>query len=214
MFPRPRLDSGRDLAVLCLLLLGMTQLAGAGVIQAKAWLAPVLIERAWQQTLLDSGAAVKPWPWADTWPVARLSAAVQGVDLLVLAGDSGNALAFGPGHAQASAPLGSVGLAVVGGHRDTHFAFLQQLQTGDVLQLQLASGQLRHYRVQATRVVDAGRELLPLTTDYEELMLVTCYPFDSLLAGGSLRFVVSALPVRQRVEARVPRDRDPTVYSL
>lgn len=196
MFPRPRLDSGRDLAVLCLLLLGMTQLAGAGVIQAKAWLAPVLIERAWQQALLGRGTAVKPWPWADTWPVARLSAAVQGVDLLVLAGDSGNALAFGPGHAQASAPLGSVGLAVVGGHRDTHFAFLQQLQPGDVLQLQLASGQLRQYRVQATRVVDAGRELLPLTTDYEELMLVTCYPFDSLLAGGSLRFVVSTLPVR------------------
>ena len=214
MFPRPRLDCGRDLALLCLLLLGMSQLAGAAVIQAKAWLAPVLIERAWQQTLLNSGAAVKPWPWADTWPVARLSAAVQGVDLLVLAGDSGNALAFGPGHAQASAALGSGGLAVVGGHRDTHFAFLQRLQPGDVLQVQLPSAQLRQYRVQATRVVDAGREWLPLTADYEELMLVTCYPFDSLLAGGSLRFVVRALPLQQHVEARVPRDRDPTVYSL
>lgn len=214
MFPRPRLDSWRDLAMLCLLLLGIAQLAGAGVIQAKAWLAPVLIERAWQQTLSASGAAVKPWPWADTWPVARLSAAVQGVNLLVLAGDSGNALAFGPGHAQASAPLGSGGLAVVGGHRDTHFAFLQRLQAGDVLHLQLSSGQLRQYRVQATRVVDAGRELLPLKAEYEELMLVTCYPFDSLFAGGSLRFVVSALPLQQHVEARVGRESDPSVYSL
>jgi sortase A len=188
------LKNWRDVLILCLLLAGMQQMVAAGVIKAKAWLAPLLIAGAWHETLLAGGAAVKPWPWADTWPVARLRAPAQDVDLLVLAGDSGNALAFGPGHTRASAQLGSNGLAVIGGHRDTHFAFLQQLQTGDVLQLQLPSGELRQYRVQGSRVVDADKESLPATGDSEQLLLVTCYPFDALFAGGPLRYTVSAVP--------------------
>jgi sortase A len=197
MFPLTRLKSWRDVLILCLLLAGMQQMAGAGVIKAKAWLAPLLIEDAWHQTLLSDGTAVKPWPWADTWPVARLRAPAQDVDLLVLAGDSGNALAFGPGHTRASAQLGSSGLAVIGGHRDTHFAFLQQLRTGDALQLQLPSGELRRYRVRGARVVNADRESLPATGDSEQLLLVTCYPFDALRAGGPLRYTVSAVPQPQ-----------------
>lgn len=197
MSPLSRIESWRDILVLSLVVVGALQLAGAGLIKAKAWLAPLLIEQAWQQTLLSAGAPVKPWPWADTWPVARLRAPGQGMDLLVLAGDSGNALAFGPGHARASAALGSRGLAVVGGHRDTHFAFLQQLQIDEVLQLQLPGGELLQYRVQGARVVDANRESLPasLAADNEALMLVTCYPFDAVLAGGSLRYAVTALPI-------------------
>ncbi len=190
----PSLKNWCDVLVLCLLLAGTHQIAGAGVIKAKAWLAPLLIEGAWHKTLLSGGAAVKPWPWADTWPVARLRVPAQEVDLLVLAGDSGNALAFGPGHTWASAQLGSNGLAVIGGHRDTHFAFLQKLQTGDVLQLQLPKGELRQYRVQASRVVDADRETLPASGHSEQLLLVTCYPFDTLRAGGPLRYTVSAVP--------------------
>tara|TARA_R110000823_G_scaffold232224_3_gene358740 strand:+ start:7794 stop:8333 length:540 start_codon:yes stop_codon:yes gene_type:complete len=177
-----------------LLLAALVQGAGAAIIQAKAWLAPVLIERAWRASLAAGGAPVKPWPWADTWPVARLQAPEQGADLLVLAGDTGNALAFGPGHALASAPLGSQGLAVIGGHRDTHFAFLQSLAPGAALRLQLVSGEWRHYRVRATEVVDATRERLSSAAQEETLMLVTCYPFDTLAVGGPLRLVVSAAP--------------------
>ena len=188
------LENWRDVLALCLVLAGVQQLTGAGMIKAKAWLAPVLIEQAWRKTLGGNGAAVKPWPWADTWPVARLRAPAQGVDLLVLAGDSGNALAFGPGHAQASAPLGTRGQSVIGGHRDTHFAFLRYLQTGDALQLQLPAGELRHYRVQASRVLDAQHESLSVTAQHEALLLVTCYPFDAISVGGSLRYAVTALP--------------------
>jgi len=190
----PRLDGWRDVLVLGLLVAGIQLVASAGMIKAKAWLAPVLIESAWRETLARSGTAVKPWPWADTWPVARLRAPAQDVDLMVLAGDSGNALAFGPGHARSSARLGAQGLAVIGGHRDTHFSFLQHLQVGDVLQLQLSAGELRDYRVQSVRVVDANHESLPVTVEQETLLLVTCYPFDALRAGGSLRYAVTALP--------------------
>lgn len=180
---------------LLFLLAGVQQLSGAALIKAKAWLAPVLIEQAWLQTLEDGGKPVKPWLWADTWPVARLRAPAQQVDLLVLAGDSGNALAFGPGHATASSALGSAGLAVIGGHRDTHFAFLQDVVPGAPLQLELPDGSLREYRVQATRVADASRELLPVNVDAEQLLLVTCYPFEALTANGPLRYVVSAVPL-------------------
>jgi len=195
MFPLPRLERGRDVLVLCLALLGIYQLSGAALIQAKARLAPLLIADAWRQTLRRGGVAVKPWPWADTWPVARLRAPALGVDLMVLAGDAGNALAFGPGHARASAPLGSAGLAVIGGHRDTHFAFLRRLQPDAPLQLQLPDGALRDYRVERAQVVDIRRVPLYRESGGEALMLVTCYPFDALRVGGPLRYVVRARPL-------------------
>lgn len=192
------LPAGRPWSVFawCLLLLGTYQLAGAGTIKAKAWLAPILIEQAWQQTQATDEKHVKPWPWADTWPVARLSAPAYAVDLLVLAGDSGNALAFGPGHATASAPLGSAGLAVVGGHRDTHFAFLQELQAGSQLTLELADGSAREYRVTSISIVDSERESVSASDTQDTLLLVTCYPFEALFAGGALRYVVAAKPIK------------------
>lgn len=183
-----------DVIVLCLLLLGIQQLSSAALIQAKARLAPLLIEKAWEQTLRSGAPAVKPWPWADTWPVGRLRVEALDVDLLVLEGDSGNALAFGPGRALPSAELGSGGTAVIGGHRDTHFAFLQQLRKGHLLQLQLASGESLEYQVQALRIVDASQASLPVNTAVEALLLITCYPFDALQAGGPLRYVVTVLP--------------------
>jgi sortase A len=191
----------RSWLALLLLLLGLHQLAGAALIKAKAWLAPVLIETAWEQTLVRGGEPVKPWSWADTWPVARLRAPAQDVQLLVLAGDSGNALAFGPGHAAASAELGTAGLAVIGGHRDTHFAFLRDLPVGALLQLQLPDGRWRYYEVESSRIVDASRELLPIGLDEEVLLLVTCYPFVALQANGPLRYVVRATPVVVRDQA-------------
>ncbi len=196
---RPGMNEGvnegwRRLLVLLLVLAGSQQLAAAGLIKAKAWLAPLLIGRAWEQSLAGGGEPVKPWPWADTWPVARLRVPGQGVEQLVLAGDTGNALAFGPGHATASAALGSAGLAVIGGHRDTHFAFLQRLQPGVRLQLQLPDGTWRGYRVDTIDVVDTRGQALPQLAGEERLLLVTCYPFNSLRPNGPLRFVVAALP--------------------
>ncbi|MEH6637078.1 MAG: class GN sortase [Halioglobus sp.] len=214
MFPSSGVEAWRRALIVILLLVGVVQLAGAGIIKAKAWLAPVLIQRAWQQTLLSDAATVRPWPWADTWPVARLRAPAQGADLLVLAGDSGNALAFGPGHAWASAPLGSIGLAVIGGHRDTHFAFLQELQPNDLLQLELPGGQVRHYRVQTSRVVDTGHETLPVESANEMLLLVTCYPFDTLRVGGPLRYAVSAMPEAHSASIATRLNANVSSYAL
>ncbi len=194
MYPLPGLDHWRGLLALCLLLLGLQQALGAAVIQAKAWLAPALIERAWEQTIAEDGRPVRPWPWADTWPVARLIAPEAGVDLMVLAGDSGNALAFGPGLASYSAPPGGDGVSVLAGHRDTHFAFLQHVRTGDELELVNTRGRVHRYRVQSAGVVDASREGILTAGQASSLMLVTCYPFDTVRVGGPLRYVVRAVP--------------------
>lgn len=194
MFRLPGSRDWRRLLALMLVLAGCQQLSGAALIKAKAWLAPVLIEQAWAHSLAAGGAPVKPWPWADTWPVAKLRVPAQGLERLVLAGDSGNALAFGPGHASASATLGSAGLAVIGGHRDTHFAFLQDLLPGVRMQLQLPDGTWRDYRVESLEVVDASTHALPQRSGDERLLLVTCYPFNALQANGPLRYVVGAVP--------------------
>ena len=110
--------------VAALLCLGFWQFGQGAYIPAKAWLAQELMQRAWDRASAGE-ERVAPWPWADTWPVARLTAEARGVDLIVLAGGSGRTLAFGPGHLSASAMPGDIGNAVIGGHRDTHFQFLR-----------------------------------------------------------------------------------------
>jgi len=181
-----------------LAVLAAWQLGTAGMIHVKAWLAPVLIAHAWEASVASGGRPVYPWPWADTWPVAKLEVPRLDVVRYVLAGDSGQALAFGPGHVAASAAPGSDGRVVMGGHRDTHFAFLADLETGDRLILQLPAGRTRDYKVSAASVVDSRRGGWESSTSVSELLLTTCYPFDAIRAGGPLRYVVSALPMRAR----------------
>ena len=98
--------------VSCLLCLGFWPLAQSAYIPAKAWLAQDLMQRAWQRAGLGEDAA-RPWPWADTFPVARLLAESGHVDLIVLSGGSGRTLAFGPGHLSVSALPGDSGHAVI-----------------------------------------------------------------------------------------------------
>ena len=183
------------LLMFALVLAGMVQLAGAASIQAKANLAPVLIERAWHLTLASGQVGSKPWPWADTHPVGRLEFPDLDKTLTVLASDRGNALAFGPGHASDSAPLGQPGVAVIGGHRDTHFRFLRDVPPGAEVRLALPNGERQRYRITHRQVVDARNELGLADIDHTALLLVTCYPFDAVQAGGTLRYIVTALPI-------------------
>ncbi len=177
--------------VACLLCLGFWQLGYSTYIPAKAWLAQELMQRAWARAVGGEQRAV-PWPWADTWPVARLSAKSGDVNLIVLAGGSGRTLAFGPGHLSASALPGSKGNSVIAGHRDTHFSFLRNMQAGEVLFIETIGGQRHVYTIIDTDVVDARRGSLLLDTQSSLLTLVTCYPFDAVDPGGPLRYVVTA----------------------
>jgi sortase A len=161
-------------------------------IYGKAQLAQWLIKQSWQHSL-EGEAMVKPWPWADTWPIARLQSPKHGADLYVLEGAQGHALAFGPGYMQGSAPLGGQGSSVIAGHRDSHFGFLQRLTKGDILLLTLANGETKAYSVTTLQVVDSRQQSLTLEHRQAEILLVTCYPFNAIAAGGPLRYVVRAV---------------------
>ena len=177
--------------VACLLCLGFWQLGQGAYIPAKAWLAQELMQRAWSRAGAGSDRPV-PWPWADTWPVARLSAKSGEIDLIVLSGGSGRTLAFGPGHLSASSLPGEPGNAVIAGHRDTHFSFLRDVEIGDSLIVETTSGRKHLYKVVGIDIVDARRGSLLLDTDQAVMSLVTCYPFEAREAGGPLRYVVTA----------------------
>jgi len=174
------------------LLLAAALLFGHGAwIYAKASVAQVLLRRAWRLTVLG-GTPVAPWPSADTRPIARLRARRFREDVIVLAGVSGRSLAFGPGHLTGSARPGEPGNCVISAHRDTQFAFLRQLEIGDVLELETPDGSRHLYRVFDRRIAKKTQvELLGDTRD-PTLTLVTCYPFDAIAPGGPLRFVVRA----------------------
>ena len=106
----------------------------------RRWLAQVLLERAFEKTIA-TGRETKPWSWADTWPVARIEVKRLHASTIVLAGSSGQALAFGPGHVERTPDAGERGVAVYSAHRDTHFAFLKNVVVGDEIDVTRSDGQ-------------------------------------------------------------------------
>lgn len=149
------------------------------------------MQRAWNKAGRGSEQPA-PWPWADTWPVARLSAKGGDIELIILSGGTGRTLAFGPGHLSISALPGESGNSVIAGHRDTHFQFLQYLKQGESIQIEMPDGRNHLYQVTSIDVVDSRRGSLILDTETPTMSLVTCYPFSAIQAGGPMRYVVSA----------------------
>ena len=42
------------------------------------------------------------------------------------------------------------------------------------------------------KIIDATKQDITIHSDQDELKLITCYPFDALVARGPLRYVVTA----------------------
>ncbi|WP_299806967.1 class GN sortase [uncultured Shewanella sp.] len=205
-----------------LLSMGMMLVIQGGYMQAKAHFAQFLIQQAWQKTLEDHKPH-KPWSWADTHPVAKLEflphtvtqddfgshlashlASQEALDaqdserddsLYVLSGASGRNLAFGPALMLSSSEFDEQGNTVIAGHRDTHFARLNGVKVGQLINVQSASGKRRLYRVFATQVTHESDMSVAQDSGDKQLTLVTCYPFGTSFAGGPLRFVVKAEPI-------------------
>ena len=176
---------------IALVAVGVGSVAHGLWIPAKAALAQVLLRDAWWRTL-NGAAESKPWPWADTHPIARMVIERTGSDFIVLAGSSGRVLAFAPGHLDHTPLPGDPGNCVITGHRDTHFTVLRDLRDGDVVRVQRPDGRWHSYVVEAHRVVDKSESWVTRSGGRKTLTLVTCYPFDAIVAGGRGRFVVVA----------------------
>lgn len=191
-----------SVVIVILFSVSLWQLAAANWIQGKAIVAQHLLNRSWNETLASSKPVDtvqlvmhKPWPWADTWPVAKLIVPQYDIEQIILAGDGGNSLAFGPGYSLASAAPNTAGTTMVSGHRDTHFSFLSELKLNDTMLMQTADKTVR-YQVYDIQVVDSKTYTLQRNSDGQTLVLVTCYPFEALTAGGDSRYLVyaNALP--------------------
>ena len=201
----PRTMTGIKVALAAALILLGTYFAGHALfIQAKAVVAQVLLEQAWDRTLA-TGKPAKAWAWADTWPVAKLTFPRLNQSAIVLEDAGGEALAFGPAHVAGTAKPGTTGVSVIGGHRDTHFTFIKDLKVGDAITVQTADGATHHYKVTGSTIVHARASGIGTDSTKPRLALVTCYPFDAV-QRGPLRYVVFAeLTPRLRWAFRRPR---------
>ncbi len=180
----------RFILPLLLAIIGLILFGQGAYIHAKTLLAQMLLERAFEKTIA-TGRETKPWSWADTWPVARIEVKRLHASTIVLAGSSGQALAFGPGHVERTPDAGERGVAVYSAHRDTHFAFLKNVLIGDEIDVKRQDGQTFRYRVDRTSVVRFDASGIDPLSDGHELVLSTCWPFDALTQGPE-RYLVHA----------------------
>lgn len=171
--------------------------------QAKAHFAQYLIEQAWQRTIKDQQPH-KPWSWADTYPVAKLSFVeeqqgnessderFEGRSMYVLEGASGRNLAFGPVHIQDGSIRKGNSNRIMAGHNDTHFSILEGVKRGKLIKLLDSNGSEVIYQVIETQIVHESDTQVLAPSTAKQLTLITCYPFHALRAGGPLRFIVHA----------------------
>ncbi len=182
------------IAVAFLSIAGSLALAWGSYIPAKAAVAQLLLNRAWEETLA-TGERVKPWGWADTWPVARLS--IAGETYIVLADAGGQSLAFGPSHVSGTALPGEAGTSVISAHRDTQFSGLAELEPGDRVTVEGVDGEIHDYRVWQSLVLSEPVLKLPVDSSGRRLVLVTCWPIGALDPSPEQRYAVLLDEVEQ-----------------
>lgn len=157
---------------------------------AKAIIAQGLIAHSWHQRTADSPPPT-PWWWADTKAIAKLEVTRLNEQVFVMQDASGESLAFGPGHLNASAGISKAGHVMIAGHRDSHFKFLQRLKIGDLIETTDHQSNIARYKIRELRILNTLTEDL-IRLDQSRLTLITCYPFDGFIPGGPLRYIVDA----------------------
>ncbi len=163
-------------------------------IPVKALLAQALLQHAWQESITQykqqkENIRVRPWPWADSWPIGRIKVKRLGVNLIILEGNSGESLAFGPGHEECSGLPGKLEHIILYGHRDTSFSFLADLKKGDLITIEGLETQQK-YEVENMEVVDSSKLFLKKNGN-GFISLITCYPFFQPIPGSTLRYLVT-----------------------
>ena len=182
-------------------LVGVALIGKGATIYAKAVLAQILLERAFDRSLA-AGLPVKPWSWADTWPVARIEVPRIGASAIVLKGGSGEALAFGPGLLDGTPAPGDPGSSVIAAHRDTHFSFLRDVRSGDQIRVTRSDGGIYWFRIADAQVVPWDASGIDANEQGNWLVLTTCWPLDAA-TPGDLRYVVRAQMVGRQITSNI-----------
>jgi sortase A len=128
---------------------------------------------------------VKPGDLLGRLDIPRLSLSVA-----VLEGTGSRMLRLGTGHIESTPLPGEPGNSAIAGHRDTFFRGLKDIQKGDEIEFQTATGLFR-YQVDWVKVVAPDETSVLAPSPESAITLVTCYPFY-FVGPAPKRFVVRA----------------------
>ena len=177
-------------------LLALLLLVGGGYflfqaikIEVKAKIAQGLLEYTWNKSLREN-KTYKPWPSFDGSPILKLEIPLYNISQIVLEGTSGQALAFGPAFHKETYLPSSNNITAISSHRDSHGEYIQNLKIGDILKLQDLDKKWHTYKIEEFLIVNVDEDIN--INKINRLLLITCYPFDAILSGTPLRYIVSA----------------------
>lgn len=157
---------------------------------ADSWLKQALLERAWERSVA-AGRHVKPWPWADAWPVARLTVPELGIERYVLSASEG---APGPGarHMGGTALPGEAGNSVIGSLQGMDLAFVRDLPAHTTIDVESMDGHGHRYTVRYAQGLDPRDVWITKQEGPDRLTLITCSPPRARRASEPQCYVVSA----------------------
>ena len=164
-------------------------------IEIKAKISQLLLKQSWKNTL-KSGNFQQPWYSFDGNAILLLQVPKHKITQVVLKGTSGQALAFGPAfHNESFLPFEN-GTTVISTHRDSHGLFIKKLIKGDLIKLQDQYKKWHTYSVDDFFILDLKKDTIALSENDNRLMIITCYPFNTLSTGTPYRYVVSAKNIK------------------
>ena len=182
----------RKLSILLLIILllgGGYFLFEAIKIEVKAKVGQVLLKYAWNISLKDNKPN-KPWSRIDAMPIFKLEIPKHGISQVILDESSGEALSWSPTFHQETYLPYKKKITAISGHRDSHFTYIKDLQIGDIIKLQDLNRNWYTYKIEEFLIVNV-KDGVSINHN-NRLLLITCYPFDAILSGTPLRYIVSA----------------------
>ena len=165
------------------------QFANNSLISVQNIINQGLLHTAWVRTQ-SSGHQVKPWPWAETVPIARLSIPSLNAKHVVLAYADHKLPTVAITHANSSIPPGELGNSILNVSQEGYQSFLRHLKPGDVLLLESVHSGLWRYRVSTIYVVEKTNTVLIEPSLNRRLTLVSCHRCDQ--QQNRFRYVVVA----------------------
>ena len=160
-------------------------------IEIKAKVAQYLLNNAWDKTI-ETGDEYEPWPGFDGYPILKLSIPKIKLQQIVLSNTSGQSLAFGPSfHPETYLPKENK-ITAISSHRDSHGYYIRDLKINDFVILEDKENNKFTYKVINFKIINVEDKDLQFNKMSNQLLLITCYPFDAIQSGTPYRYIVSA----------------------
>ena len=161
-------------------------------IEIKAKVAQYLLNNAWNKTI-ETGDEYEPWPGFDGYPILKVSIPKFKLQQIVLSNTSGQSLAFGPSfHPETYLPKENK-ITAISSHRDSHGYYIRDLKINDFVILEDKENNKFTYKVINFKIINVEDKDLQFNKMSNQLLLITCYPFDAIISGTKLRYIVTLI---------------------